>query len=255
VNGPQVALIALPGIPSVAPGDDLVALIGAALAHAHLALAPRDVVAVAQKAVSKSEDRYVDLATVVPSPRAHELAAQTRKDPRIVEVILGESRRVVRAVPHVLIVEHRLGYIMANAGVDQSNLPDCGQERVLRLPEDPDASAERIRAGLAAQHGVELAVIVTDSFGRPWRQGSTGVALGAAGFPSLVDMRGRADLFGRKLQVTMVALADQVAAAATLLMGEADEAIPVVVVRGVRWQDPARPARSLLRPADEDLFR
>lgn len=242
-------------MPAVAPGDDLAALVGAALARQGLRLEPQDVVAVAQKVVSKAENRYVDLATIVPSPQALELAAKTGKDARIVEVILGESRRVVRAVPNVLIVEHRLGYVMANAGVDQSNLPPSHGNCVLRLPEDPDASAEHLRAKLSAQHGVEIAVIVTDSFGRPWRQGSTGVALGAAGLPSLVDMRGRSDLFGRKLNVTMVALADQLAAAAVLVMGEAAEAIPAVVVRGVRWQGPSSPVGSLLRPPDEDLFR
>jgi coenzyme F420-0:L-glutamate ligase/coenzyme F420-1:gamma-L-glutamate ligase len=251
----KVEVFALAGLPSVAPGDNLAELISAALERQQLTLQPRDVVVVAQKIVSKAEDRYVDLASVVPSSRAHELAAITGKDARVVEVILGESKRVVRAAPNVLIVEHRLGYVMANAGVDQSNLPPSDRERVLRLPQDPDDTAAQLRDKLSARYGVDLSVIVTDSFGRPWRQGSTGVALGAAGLPSLVDMRGRTDLYGRRLNVTMVALADQIAAAAALVMGESDEATPAALVRGVRWHDAPRPARSLLRPPDEDLFR
>jgi coenzyme F420-0:L-glutamate ligase/coenzyme F420-1:gamma-L-glutamate ligase len=256
VKGERLEVIGLAGFPSVAPGDDLARLVTAALERQDVRLRPHDVVAVAQKIVSKAEDRYVDLDSVAPSDEARALAATTGKDPRLVEVILGESRRVVRAAPNVLIVEHRLGCVMANAGVDQSNLPQlAGRQRVLLLPDDPDASAQRLQAALAARHGVDIAVLVTDSFGRPWRQGSTGVAIGAAGLPAVVDLRGRPDFFGRTLAVTTVGFADQIAAAAALVMGEADEGIPAVVVRGLRWQGASSSARAALRPPEEDLFR
>lgn len=256
MEGARLELIGLPGFPSVAPGDDLARLITAALERQDVRLRAHDVVVVAQKIVSKAEDRYVDLDSIAPSDAALALAVTTGKDARLVEVILGESRRVVRAAPNVLIVEHRLGCVMANAGVDQSNLPQlAGRQRVLLLPGDPDTSAQRLQAALAARHGVEIAVLVTDSFGRPWRQGSTGVAIGAAGLPAVVDLRGRPDFFGRKLSVTTVGFADQIAAAAALVMGEADEGIPAVVVRGLHWRGPSSPARGALRPSEEDLFK
>jgi coenzyme F420-0:L-glutamate ligase/coenzyme F420-1:gamma-L-glutamate ligase len=252
----RVELIGVPGLPEVRPGDDLAALIGAALDRAGLALRASDVLVVAQKIVSKAEDRYVDLATVEPSAAARTLAAEVVKDPRLIEVILSETRRVVRKRENVLITEHRLGYVMANAGVDHSNTgPPGGPERVLMLPLDPDASAERLRAQLSARCGSAIAVIVNDSFGRPWRRGTLGIALGAAGLPSLLDLRGRPDLFGQPLQVTMVGYADEIAAAASLVMGQADEALPVVLVRGLAWSAPATPAQELIRSADEDLFR
>jgi coenzyme F420-0:L-glutamate ligase/coenzyme F420-1:gamma-L-glutamate ligase len=211
---------------------------------------------VAQKIVSKAEDRSVDLATVVPSPRAVALGAEIGKDPRLVEVLLRESVRVVRSRPNLLIVEHRLGFVMANAGVDQSNVaPQDGVHRVLLLPRDPDASAEALRARLAERFGVPLAVIINDSFGRAWRRGTVGVAIGAAGLPALVDLRGRPDLFGRILEVSIIGFADEIAAAASLLMGQADEARPVVLVRGLDWTGPATAGREMLRPAAEDLFR
>jgi len=249
-------LWALPGLPMVRPGDDLAGLIGAALVHGGLTPCAGDVVVVAQKIVSKSEDRSVDLATVVASPRAVALGAEIGKDPRLVEVVLGESVRVVRSRPNLLIVEHRLGFVMANAGVDQSNVaPPDGVHRVLLLPRDPDASAEALRARLAERFGVPLAVIINDSFGRAWRRGTVGVAIGAAGLPALLDLRGRPDLFGRILEVSIIGFADEIAAAASLLMGQADEARPVVLVRGLDWTAPATAARELLRPAAEDLFR
>lgn len=256
MNDARLEVIGLAGFPSVEPGNDLAQLIGASLERRRVRLQSHDVVVVAQKIVSKSEDRYVDLNSIAPSEEALKLALQTGKDARLVEVILGESRRVVRALPDVLIVEHRLGCVMANAGVDQSNLPrQEGRQRVLLLPRDPDASAQRLMTALSAQHGVAIAVLVTDSFGRPWRRGSTGVAIGAAGLPAVVDLRGHPDLFGRALNVTTVGFADQIAASAALVMGEADEGIPAVVVRGLRWQQPPEPARSALRPPEEDLFR
>jgi coenzyme F420-0:L-glutamate ligase/coenzyme F420-1:gamma-L-glutamate ligase len=214
------------------------------------------VVVVAQKIVSKAEGRSVEVASVVPSDRARALAAEIGKDPRLVEIVLGESVRVVRSRPNLLIVEHKLGFVMANAGVDQSNVaPQDGVARALLLPVDPDASAEALRAGLSARFGVKLAVIINDSFGRAWRRGTAGIAIGAAGVPSLVDLRGSPDLFGRTLEVSVIGFADEIAAAASLLMGQADEARPVVLVRGLKWTAPATPASALVRPTAEDLFR
>jgi len=253
---PTAAFFAIPGIPMIRAGDDLAALIVRALESAGPAPEDGDVVVVAQKAVSKAENRFVDLATVTPSARALELGKETDKDPRMVEVILSESRRVVRHRPGLIVVEHRAGYVMANGGVDHSNVaePD-GHERVLLLPADCDASAEALRARLAAHFRCRLAVVINDSFGRAWRRGTVGVALGAAGLPSLVDMRGMPDLFGRSLMVTEVGFADEIAAAASLLMGQAAEGRPVVLLRGLEWSAPAAPARTLLRPAEQDLFR
>jgi coenzyme F420-0:L-glutamate ligase/coenzyme F420-1:gamma-L-glutamate ligase len=252
----HLEIIALQGLPRVHPGDSLAGLIDESLARGRLALRRADVVVVAQKIVSKAEGRLVDLATVKPGAKARRLAVEVRKDPRLVELILSESTRIVRKRPHVLIVEHRLGFVMANAGVDQSNtLPMDGHEWALLLPLDPDASARRLRAALARKHGPGIGVVINDSFGRAWRQGTMGVAIGAAGLPSLLDLRGRPDLFGRTLQVSMVGYADEVAAAASLVMGQAGEGQPAVVVRGLRRRGSASPASTLIRPSHEDLFR
>jgi coenzyme F420-0:L-glutamate ligase/coenzyme F420-1:gamma-L-glutamate ligase len=248
----RLELFAIPGLPMIQPGDDLAALI----ADRAGTLQDRDVIVVAQKIVSKAEGRSVDLATVIPSPRALQLAAEVGKDPRLVEVILAESTRVVRSRPNLLIMQHRLGFVMANAGVDHSNVaPVDGADRALLLPLDPDGSAERLRFALAARSGVRLGVIISDSFGRPWRRGTAGVAIGAAGLPSLIDMRGQPDLFGRTLEVTIIGYADEVAAAAGLLQGQAAEAQPVVIVRGLSWTAPDAPVNQLVRPPEEDLFR
>jgi coenzyme F420-0:L-glutamate ligase / coenzyme F420-1:gamma-L-glutamate ligase len=249
-------ILAVPGLPMIKPGDDLAALIAEGFARGAIEPRTGDVLAVAQKVVSKSEGRSVDLTTVVPSARAIELAKEIQKDPRLVELILSESVRVVRSRPNVLIVEHRLGFVMANAGIDQSNVaPSDGVERALMLPVDPDGSAEALRTGLAALFGVPPAVIITDSFGRPFRRGTAGVAIGAAGLPALLDLRGNPDLFGRILQVSISGFADEIAAAASLVMGQGDEAQPVVLVRGLSWQATANPAANLVRPASEDMFR
>jgi len=246
----------LSGLPLIKPGDDLPALFVAAMAGNSLAPAGHDVLVVAQKIVSKAEGRFVDLATVRPSAQAVALAQEVEKDPRLVEVILSESRRVVRRRKGVLIVEHRLGFVMANAGVDRSNVAPPGEsERVLLLPRDPDASAAALRARLVAHFGVEMAVVINDSFGRPWRRGTVGVALGAAGLPALLDLRGKPDLHGRPLEVTVAGFADEIASAASLVMGQAGEAIPAVVVRGLAWNAPAAPASEIVRAAEEDLFR
>ncbi|HTU53138.1 MAG TPA: coenzyme F420-0:L-glutamate ligase [Acetobacteraceae bacterium] len=252
----SLQLSAVRGLKPIERGDDLAALIAAAFAANDLALRECDVVVVAQKIVSKSEGRLVDLATIAPSPRAVALAGEIGKDPRLVEAILSESVRVVRKRPGLLIVEHRLGFVMANAGVDQSNVavPD-GRQRVLLLPENPDASAASLRERLRTLTGATVGVIINDSFGRAWRRGTVGVALGAAGLPAVIDLRGRPDLFGRALEVSVIGFADEIAAAASLLMGQADEGRPVVLVRGLAWSASPSPAASLVRPAEEDLFR
>ena len=252
----QLTLIALTGIKLVEPGDDLGAIAVAAFAANGLLPEAGDVLVVAQKIVSKAEGRYVDVTTVEPSEQAIALAAEVDKDPRFVEVVLSQSKRVVRHRPGLLIVEHRLGFVMANAGIDHSNLPlQGGSERVLLLPEDPDGSALALRKRLVGVFGTDIAVVVSDSFGRAWRKGTVGVALGAAGLPALIDMRGHPDLFGRELLVTETGFADEIAAAAGLLMGQADEAVPMVLVRGLAWSAPEVPAAALIRPAEHDLFR
>lgn len=252
----RLELTAVPALPQVEPGDDLALLAAQGIKRAGLALRDGDVVVFAQKVVSKAEGRRVDLRTITPSRRAAEVAGQVEKDPRLVEVILRESTRIVRQRRDVLIVEHRLGFVMANAGVDQSNVAPGGHgEWALLLPEDPDASASRLRRELYAHCLAAVAVVVSDSFGRPWRRGTVGVAIGSAGLPALRDLRGQPDLFGRKLRVTEVGLADEIASAASLLMGQADEALPVVIVRGLNVREPSLPAQSLVRPPAEDLFR
>jgi len=248
-----ISLIALAGLPEVEPGADLAALIADRLRSLEPPLARFDVLVVAQKIVSKAENRFVDLAAVTPSVRAQELAAVTGKDARLVEAILAESTEVLRAKLHVIVVRHRLGYVMAQAGVDRSNVG--GMDRVLLLPESPDESAGRLRAALARLTGVAPGVVISDSFGRPWRLGTTNIALGAAGVPSLWDRRGELDRDARPLESTEVAWADAVAAAAGLAMGEAAEGKPCVLVRGLKWDAPEAPAQALLRPIEEDMFR
>lgn len=238
----------------VRAGDDLPGLIIAALGDA--TLRDGDVVVVAQKIVSKAEGRTVDVATVTPSDEAERLAVEVGKDPRLVEVVLSESTRVVRSRPNLIIVQHRLGFVMANAGVDQSNVaPADGVHRALLLPLDPDGSAEAIRVRLEQHYAVRIGVIISDSFGRAWRRGTCGIAIGAAGLPSLIDLRGQPDLFGRTLEVSIIGFADEIAAAASLLQGQAAEAQPVVLVRGLDWTAPIAPASALVRPLEEDLFR
>jgi coenzyme F420-0:L-glutamate ligase/coenzyme F420-1:gamma-L-glutamate ligase len=247
-------LVALPHLPMIGEGDDVAALIAVALGGQELR--DGDIIVVAQKIVSKAEGRIIDLAHVTPSAEANRLAAEVGKDPRLVEVILGESIRVVRSRPNLVIVQHRLGFVMANAGVDQSNVaPADGVQRVLLLPRDPDGSAAAIRAKLQGRFGVEIGVIINDSFGRAWRRGTCGVAIGAAGLPSLRDLRGQPDLFGRVLEVSIVGFADEIAAAASLLQGQGAEAQPVVLVRGLQWQASAGGAAELIRQPEEDLFR
>lgn len=252
MKGTSISFSALQGLGEVEAGDDLAALLAAAMPSA----SDGDVLVVAQKIVSKAEGRSIDLNAVSPSARALELAGITGKDPRLVELILSESSEVLRARPGVLIVRHRLGHVMANAGIDRSNVCGAaGEQRVLLLPRDADASAAALRDGLRRHLGRELGIVISDSFGRPWRNGVVNVALGVAGLPALIDRRGELDRHGRRLEITQVALADALAAAAGLVMGEGAEGLPAVLMHGMAWTAPARPAQALIRPLDEDLFR
>jgi coenzyme F420-0:L-glutamate ligase/coenzyme F420-1:gamma-L-glutamate ligase len=251
-----VTLTPIPDIPLVRPGDDLAGVLIRACAQAALHPDDNDILVIAQKIVSKAEGRYVDLAKVEPSARARRLAAEVHKDARLVEVILRESRGVVRHRPGVLIVEHRLGFIMANAGVDRSNVdPAIGAEPVLLLPHDPDTSAAGLHGRIADHFASRPGVIISDSWGRAWRRGTIGVALGVAGLPALLDLRGRPDLFGKELRVTQTGFADEIASAASLLMGQGDEARPAVLVRGLSWSEAPSSAAALIRAPEEDLFR
>jgi coenzyme F420-0:L-glutamate ligase/coenzyme F420-1:gamma-L-glutamate ligase len=257
MNAPdRLTLRVVPGIPLIAPGDDLGNIIVDAMVKSGMQLIDGDIMVVAQKVVSKAQGRFVDLKTVLPSLQAQDVATRVEKDPRLVEVILSESVRVVRERRSLLIVEHRCGYIAANAGVDQSNVASApNDDLVLLLPEDADTAANQLRARIEQHFAARIGVIVSDSFGRPWRLGTVGVALGASGIPALNDLRGRPDLYGRPLQVTTTAFADEVASAASLLMGQAAESHPVIVVSGFAIQDGEMPAKGLIRPAAEDLFR
>jgi coenzyme F420-0:L-glutamate ligase/coenzyme F420-1:gamma-L-glutamate ligase len=254
--GRELRLIALPGIPEVEPGADLAGVLLGAVERAGCVIEPDDVIVIAQKIVSKAEGRRVRLAGIEPTQRALELAARVDKDPRLVELMLRESREVLRAKPGVLIVEHRLGFVMASAGIDQSNVPGAEEdEAALLLPEDPDGSARRLRDALRAAVGVPLGVVINDSFGRAWRNGVTGIAIGVAGVPPLLDLRGRPDREGRPLRVTQIAVADELAAAASLLMGQSDEGYPAVLARGLPYALRDGAITEVVRPRTEDLFR
>ena len=246
----------LSGIPLVKTGDDLARLLIAALDGNGIEPRRHDIVVVAQKIVSKSEGAFAVLADQKPTAKAQEVAGVVGKDPRLMQAVLSQSREVVRAKKNVLIVETKHGFVMANAGVDQSNLDaEDHNARVLLLPADPDASAAALKAKLNAHYGVEIGVIIADSVGRAWRLGTVGLAIGAAGVPALWDRRGEPDLSGRTLEVTEVAFADAVAACAVLAMGEAAERRPAALVRGLDWTASEKPVKSLLRPKSEDMFR
>ena len=256
----QLILTAIPDFPLVNIGSDLGQMISEGLKRANIVPEQGDIVVIAQKVVSKAEGRTVDLNTVVPSSAACELAADTGKDPRVVELILVESKSVIRKKLGVIIVEHKRGWIMANAGIDASNVAsNDGANNVLLLPLDPDRSAEKLRVALKQRFGYDFGIVISDSFGRPWRLGTTGVAIGAAGLPSLWDRRGDEDLFGRDLKVTQLAVGDEVATAASLLQGQASEGQPVVHLRGLNFHNHesarSRPASDLIRDVSEDMFR
>ncbi len=249
-----VTLIAIPGIPDVRPGMPVAAVLVRAMQDAGLRAHPGDVLVVAQKIVSKAEGSIIDLAEVVAGDDARRLSGDTGKDPRLVQVILNESTRVVRVHAGVLITEHRLGFICANAGVDHSNV-GFGPDVVSVLPRDPDASARAISAAVQQAFGAAVAVIINDSHGRPHREGAVGVCIGAAGLEPLVSMIGRPDRYGYTMRTSTEAVADELAAAATLLQGQCDEGTPAVLIRGLAVEAGAGAARSLLRDPDRDLFR
>lgn len=253
-----LVLTALKGIPLIRQGDDLADIILAALKASRLALEDNDVLVVGQKIVSKAEGRMVNLATVQPGDAARQLAARAEKDPRLVELMLAESRQVLRAGPGRIIVEHKLGFICANAGIDHSNVAGKGtaeEEYVLLLPCDPDISAQQIRGRVEQAAGKRVGVMIIDSHGRAWRMGVVGTCIGLAGVPALVDERGWQDLFGYALRITTVAVADELAAAASLVMGQAAEATPVIHVRGFPYPLRDGSLKELLRPKEQDLFR
>ncbi|QKR98855.1 coenzyme F420-0:L-glutamate ligase [Sphingomonas sp. CL5.1] len=254
MSGRGYSVTALAGVPVVRPGDDLCRVVMQATQASGMALEDSDVVVLAQKIVSKAEGRQVALDSVAPSPAALEMAARTGKDARLVELILSESDEVVRERPNLLIVRHRLGLVLANAGIDQSNvLPGEGPQALL-LPIDPDASAARLRDALREATGRTVAVLVIDSLGRAWRMGTTGTAIGVAGLPAVLDLRGRPDLTGRKLESSELGLADEIAAAASLAMGQADEGTPIVILRGLSYAADGSSARAIVRPRGMDLF-
>lgn len=251
----QLLCRALPGIPEVLPGDDVSEIIAAALQQAQLSLQAGDVLVIAQKIISKAEGRYRYLDEVEPGEQARELASACDKDARLVQLILDESSEVLRVRPGVIIVQHRLGYVHANAGIDKSNLPHSTRERVLLLPDNPDRSCRQIRTAMARRFGVEPLVIINDSAGRAWRVGTVGFAIGTAGFAPVNNLVGQPDRYQRKLEVTEVAVADELAAAASLLMGQADESRPVVLIRGAQLQQGDFPSSALIRNKTGDLFR
>lgn len=249
-----VSLTALQDIPLIEPGDDLASIIGDAIERDMGGIVDGDVIAIAQKVVSKAEGRYVRLADVVVSDEANALASKIAKDPRRVQLVLQESNAVVASRPGIVIVEHRLGFVMANAGIDESNVDHSGGERVLLLPEKPDRSAGELKAVLEKRFGCRIGVVITDTFGRPWRNGVVGVAIGCAGIESVRDLIGAPDMFGRPMQVTEVAVADEIASATSMLMGQGSERRPVVVVRGLDVAGD-RPAASIVRARERDMFR
>ncbi|MBY6211176.1 coenzyme F420-0:L-glutamate ligase [Microbulbifer agarilyticus] len=252
----RMELIALPDFPLVEPGDDLAELVRRSLRLADTSLVDGDVLVLAQKVFSKAENRYAYLNQVQITPEARKLADKTDKDPRLVQLILDESVEVLRHRPGAIIVEHRLGYVHANAGIDQSNIEsNLADERVLLLPEDPDRSAAALRSNLRDASGVEVAVIMNDSAGRAWRNGTIGFAIGTAGLQPVMDLVGRDDLFGRALETTTVAVADELAAAASFLMGQAAEAVPAVLIRGANLPQAEQGSGSLIRERNQDLFR
>ena len=252
----SVSLNALSDFPMIAPGDDLAEVVIDSLQKNGITLHSGDVLVLAQKVVSKAEGQYVCMADVIPSPEARELAQQIGKDDRMVQLILSDSNSLVAQRPGVLVVEHRLGYVMANAGIDQSNIdhPD-GQEYALLLPKNPDESCRLLKQRLDSHFNAEVGVVINDSFGRPWRIGVTGVALGAAGLPSLISLIGEPDLYGRAMRVSEIAYADEIAAAASLVMGQTDAGTPVIHIRGLHWSAQENNAQTLIRPKHQDMFR
>jgi len=254
----SLILTPLHNIPIVHTGDDLVEMIWDGLSQASLILQEGDILVLAQKIVSKAEGRWINLVSVQPSARAVELAEKIEKDPRLVELVLRESNQILRTRVGTIIVEHRLGFVCANAGIDHSNVAGEGnstEEWVLLLPENPDGSSNLIRQKLEGRSGVHLGVMIIDSHGRAWRQGVVGVSIGLSGLPGLVDMRGKNDLFGYNLRSTTIGVADELAAAASLVMGQANEGTPIVHVRDFPYKLRDGNLKELIRPKEQDLFR
>jgi coenzyme F420-0:L-glutamate ligase/coenzyme F420-1:gamma-L-glutamate ligase len=252
---PTLILTALGGIPLIQQGDNLGVILDRVLEANRITLANKDILVITQKIISKSEGRLIDLKDVSVSPEAEKLARKTEKDPRLVELILSESRRVVRSRPGLIIVEHKLGFICANAGIDRSNIAEDGGQSVLLLPEDPDLSARKLRNYFLENKGIEIGVLIIDSHGRAWRNGTVGISIGFSGLPGLVDLRGEDDLFDYELQATVVAAADELAAGASLLMGQASEGTPVVHARGFPYPLREGSFDELPREESSDLFR
>jgi coenzyme F420-0:L-glutamate ligase/coenzyme F420-1:gamma-L-glutamate ligase len=255
---PTLSLTSLQHIPLIRHGDNLADILAGALEANQIVLEDRDILVIAQKIVSKTEGRAINLVTVTPSPRALELAEKTEKDPRLVELILQESNEVLRTRTGTIIVEHKLGFVCANAGIDHSNVAgvgDSAEEWVLLLPAEPDHSAEALRQQIQSRTGKRVGILIVDSHGRAWRNGTVGVAIGIAGLPGLQDLRGEPDLFGFTLRITQVGAADELAAAASLLMGQAAEGTPVVHVRGFPYPLREGSLKELIRPKEQDLFR
>lgn len=257
--GSELWVRALPGIPTVRPGDDLAAILVRSLVDAGIALVDGDVVVVASKIVSRAENCFVDLGGIVPSDRALELAREVDKDPRLVELIIRESTAVSRKRIGALIVRHRLGFISANAGIDASNAGDVADDSpsgtwVLTLPRDPDATAMALRAALSERFAADIGVVISDSWGRPFRRGTVGFAIGIAGVPALWDRRGAPDWHGRVLEATESAVADSLAAAADLVAGQADEGRPVTLIRGLRFTPSLDSAQTIMRDPETDLY-
>ena len=251
----MIQIISLTGLPEFGPGDPLPHMLAEHLQHNDTGLVSGDVLVVTQKIVSKAQDQYVDPAEITPSAKAIDLASEVQKDARLVELVLRESSSIVRKAPGILITRHRLGHVMANAGIDASNIGAGRDGRVLLLPQDPDGYARDIGKACEKVFGFFPGVIISDSFGRPWRMGTVNVAIGVAGMPAMRDQRGEADRDGRIMQVTHVAFADAIASAAGLAMGEGAEGIPACIVRGLDISGEAQTSRAIVRPEVEDLFR
>jgi coenzyme F420-0:L-glutamate ligase/coenzyme F420-1:gamma-L-glutamate ligase len=252
---PVLQFHVIPDIPLIKAGDDLTAILLDGLSRLSVPLDDGDVLVLAQKIVSKAEGRLIPLASVTPGPEAIALAAETDKDPRLVQLILEESVEVMRKKPGVLIMRHRLGNVGAHAGIDQSNIEHEGGECALLLPIDPDGSARRLRESVSAATGRRCGVIIADSMNRAWRLGTIGGAIGSAGLTVLDDLRGTQDLFGRELKVTVINRIDSLAATACLLMGESVQKTPAVLIKGLAPEDSTQTARDLVRPLAEDMFR
>lgn len=249
-----ISALALGGVPLIVRGDDLPDVIIGSIDASGMTLQSGDIIVLAQKIISKAEGRLVALDSVIPSARAEEIAAEAHKDPRLVELILSESEEVMRVRPGVIIVRHRSGIVLANAGIDQSNILHAGRPHALLLPLDPDGSCRDIRTTLQQRTGADVAVLIIDSLGRAWRNGTTGTAIGVAGIAGLVDLRGRTDLYGRRLESSELGIADELAAAASLVMGQADERRPIVLIRGFAYEAAPGRAADLIRPRHLDLF-